>query len=148
MSEPTQRTPYSPPSSMLSEPPLDPAESGASRLQRFGNLAIDQLALGVLGAALAIARGTDVPEPAILESLLATVVYYAAFEATSGRTLGKLVTGTRVVAEDGAPARFGQILGRTLARFIPFEPFSVLFGGTPPRGWHDSLSGTRVVRAR
>ena len=32
------------------------------------------------------------------------------------------------------------------ARFIPFEPFSFLGGGG--NGWHDSLSGRRVVRVR
>jgi len=34
--------------------------------------------------------------------------------------------------------------GRTLCRYIPFEPFSFL--GNKPIGWHDSLSKTLVVK--
>ncbi len=72
--------------------------------------------------------------------------YYMAFEGLFSRTIGKFVTGTIVVDESGFPPSFGQLLGRTLARFIPFEPFSFL--GSRTRGWHDSLSGTYVVRCR
>jgi len=74
-----------------------------------------------------------------------TVGYYVVLETAAGRTLGKLITGTREVREDGGKPRFGQILGRTAARFIPFEPFSLLGS---PKGWHDGLSGTRVIRVR
>ena len=38
---------------------------------------------------------------------------------------------------------YGQILGRTFSRFVPFEAFSFL---PSPVGWHDRWSGTRVVR--
>ena len=72
------------------------------------------------------------------------VGYYVVFEGIFGWTVGKLVTGTRVIRADGNKPNVPQIIGRTFARFIPFEPFSVLFG----RGWHDSLSGTRVVKVR
>ena len=58
------------------------------------------------------------------------VGYYVILEASFGWTIGKLVTGTRVVRFDGDKPHFPQILGRTFARFIPFEPFSVLFGGS------------------
>jgi len=36
----------------------------------------------------------------------------------------------------------GKILGRTLSRLIPFEPFS--FFTYPVLGWHDSISKTNV----
>jgi uncharacterized RDD family membrane protein YckC len=72
------------------------------------------------------------------------VGYYVVFEGIFGWTVGKLITGTRVLRADGNKPNVPQIIGRTFARFIPFEPFSVLFG----RGWHDSLSGTRVVKVR
>jgi uncharacterized RDD family membrane protein YckC len=73
-------------------------------------------------------------------------LYYLSQEALFGRTLGKLVTGTRVVTAEGGTPGIGQLLGRTFARFIPFEPFS--FFGRDAVGWHDSLSNTRVIRTR
>jgi uncharacterized RDD family membrane protein YckC len=56
-----------------------------------------------------------------------------------------LIFGTMVVSEKGGAASFGQILGRTFSRFIPFEPFSLLFS-KDSCGWHDTLPKTRVVR--
>lgn len=78
-------------------------------------------------------------------TLLVTFAYYATLEAGFGRTFGKVLAGTRVVALAGGPPTLAQVLGRTAARFIPFEPLSIFIGrdGVP---WHDSLSGTRVVR--
>ena len=72
--------------------------------------------------------------------------YYAILESTTGRTLGKLITGTKVVDENGGPPSFGQVLGRTLCRCIPFEPFS--FFSSDAVGWHDSLANTRVIKVR
>ena len=145
MSEPDEHSPYSPPASMLSEPPLDFGQRGASSMRRFVNLLVDQVAIVLLVFAIvAVHRG---PLP-FGSGVLVTVGYYALLESVFGLTLGKLFTGTRVVREDGGRAGILKILGRTLARMIPFEPFSVLAGGDPPVGWHDSLSGTRVVRVR
>ncbi len=81
-----------------------------------------------------------------LISALGLFLYYVFFEGFFSRTLGKFVTGTIVVQRDGYPPSFRQILGRTLARFIPFDPLSYLSSGS--RGWHDSLSGTYVVMRR
>ncbi len=79
----------------------------------------------------------------------AMLLYYIAMECFFGFTVGKLVAGTRVVNEDGGRPRWGQVVGRSFARLIPFEPFSVLFSNAKARrGWHDSLSKTYVVRRR
>lgn len=69
--------------------------------------------------------------------------YYILLEALKGKTVGKMITGSQVVDEDGYKASFGRIVLRTICRFIPFEAFSFLFGD--PVGWHDLLSKTRVV---
>lgn len=75
------------------------------------------------------------------------VIYYLIFEATTGRSLGKLITGTKVVTADQQHrASFLQILGRSIARLIPFEQFSILT--SDHRMWHDSLSKTIVVDVR
>lgn len=71
--------------------------------------------------------------------------YFVTMEFFFQRTIAKFMTGTIVVSEDGGRPTFGQILGRTAARFIPFEAFSFI-GSNEPRGWHDSLSGTRVMK--
>jgi len=79
--------------------------------------------------------------------LIVALIYYCCFEVIFGRTVGKFLTGTKVVAEDGMQASAGQIFGRTLCRFIPFEAFSFFGGAGRPVGWHDSISKTRVVEA-
>lgn len=82
--------------------------------------------------------------------LISLCVYYGAYvlmEGFFGATLGKLITGTRVVDErTQQSASFLQLLGRTASRMIPFEPFSFL--GSKPGGWHDHLSKTRVMDKR
>ena len=147
MSDPLDPTPYAPPASMLTEPLRDPAERAATRLRRFSDLLIDQLAMGVLSAISTAVRPDKSLNELVLESVVFPFLYYTVLEGVFGRTLGKLVTGTRVVALDGRRATLLQILGRTLARFIPFEPLS-FFGRGAPIGWHDSLSNTRVIQIR
>ena len=142
--EPTTDPRYRPPTSDidLADAPLD--LEPASRGRRFANLLIDYVgaigtvfvvafAWALLGGDLSILEGDSTSRDWLL-GIGAMLLYYLPLEAQFGITLGKLITGTRVVNEDGRQPRFMQILGRTLARFIPFEPFS--FFGTPPRGWH------------
>ncbi|QSB26897.1 RDD family protein [Flavobacterium sp. CLA17] len=71
------------------------------------------------------------------------MVYYFIFESFSGRTLGKIMTGSIVINEYGLKPGFGIIFKRTLCRFIPFDALSFL--GESGRMWHDSLSNTYVV---
>lgn len=73
------------------------------------------------------------------------VIYYVSFEAISGRTIGKVLTGTRVVTTNGLALSIPTALVRTLCRLLPFEPISFSLGET---WWHDSLSRTQVVRSR
>lgn len=83
-----------------------------------------------------------------LLGIVIILIYYVPQEAFSGRTLGKLITGTKAVKEDGTELSFGQALGRTLCRFIPFEAFSFLGGNGRPRGWHDKIPKTKVISVR
>lgn len=79
-----------------------------------------------------------------LVSFSVTFFYYFIFEAaTRGRTLGKILTDTIAITQDGQPFTFRHALIRTLCRFIPFEPFSALLAYLP---WHDSISKTAVVK--
>jgi uncharacterized RDD family membrane protein YckC len=152
--------PYAPPKADLDAGPglgapelLPTAGLGA----RFLNFLIDGIVArivvvsvaGVLAAFLRSSSPDVDGSTAIVVAVIGFVAflgYYAVLEAAFGWTIGKLITGTRVVRFDGGKPRVAQIIGRTFARFIPFEPFSVL--GSSNQGWHDSLSGTRVVRVR
>lgn len=135
----------------------------ASQGKRFANLIIDNIVIQiasagvgfVLGIVFAMMRmdpsGTLSPADEVtlqitgfILGMLTAVGYFILMEGTCQRTLGKFVTGTIVVTAGGARPSFGQIVGRSFARMIPFEAFSFLVGKRPV-GWHDSLSGTRVV---
>ncbi|MCR9117751.1 MAG: RDD family protein [bacterium] len=129
-----------------------PAGKGA----RFANMFIDFIAQIVIGAGFGVSVALIAGEqgilfleqiPDVLIGMPIAIGYYTLMEALTHKSLGKLITGTRVVSEDGGPPTFGQCLGRSFARMIPFEPFSVLFTD-PARGWHDSLAKTYVVQDR
>ncbi|MBI3463822.1 MAG: RDD family protein [Planctomycetes bacterium] len=148
--------------------PMEPGELPlASQGKRFLNFVIDTvitsflsmfvgIVIGVAYAVSAVSSGTAIgpDDEASLESMSFLInlgVIFGYFAITEGlfqRSLAKFITGTRVVTADGGRPSFGQILGRSLARFIPFEPFSFFGGKGFPVGWHDSLSGTRVVQRR
>ena len=73
------------------------------------------------------------------------LVYYTFCEKVcNGYTLGKLITGTRAIRQDGQELTFKDAFLRTLSRIVPFEPFSAL--GRQP--WHDSWTKTMVVKSR
>jgi uncharacterized RDD family membrane protein YckC len=80
----------------------------------------------------------------LLERLLPYVIYvgyYLICESTMQRTLGKFLTRSLVVDEYGNKPDFGTILGRSLARIVPFEALSCL----GKRGWHDIWSETYLI---
>lgn len=144
---------YSAPASELHETAAtEPEIIPAGKWRRFFNFLIDyvgQVVVVIAGIAVAFLIGGDpalayVEEiPELMLGMLAALVYYIGMEGLFGRTLGKLITGTRVVDSRGERASIGQVVGRTFARFIPFEAFSFL--GETGRGWHDSMSNTYVV---
>jgi uncharacterized RDD family membrane protein YckC len=117
----------------------------ASRGIRFANLLIDSFFRIIIGGVVGFLLGTS--KQPLLNAGLGIgliIVYYLFFEGLFQATPGKMITGTRVVALDGSRPSFPQIVGRTFARFVPFEPFS--FFSSTSEGWHDRWSGTRVVR--
>jgi uncharacterized RDD family membrane protein YckC len=141
--------PYAPPASEghSAGAPVVGAVEPVSKGTRFANLLLDTV--GYYIAAFVIGVVTALAGTPTLGQVLGVLVmfgYYLFFEALFGRTPGKMITGTRVVTVDGGTPSFKQILGRNLARYVPFEPFS--FFGDDAVGWHDSWSGTRVVKAR
>jgi uncharacterized RDD family membrane protein YckC len=72
------------------------------------------------------------------------LIYYTICEkAFRGYTLGKLITRTRVIREDGGELTLADALLRSLCRLVPFEAFSIWFGNGP---WHDIWTKTKVVQ--
>jgi len=132
---------------------LPPIYNQAGLGTRLLNMLIDNVLVVVLGSvvvavSMLLSRGEATSEVASNVIAFGVMIgYYVVLEAAFGWTIGKLITGTRVKRADGGKPKLGQIIGRTAARFIPFEPFSLLFGNANV-GWHDSLSGTLVVRVR
>lgn len=119
---------------------------------RFANRIIDILAVYVFFFVMGVLFPGIIQETFADESyirdvlidMLAFFVYYVFWESVSGRTVGKILTNTKVVTETGEKPAPEAILTRTLCRFIPFEVFS--FFGPKAMGWHDSLSKTLVVK--
>jgi uncharacterized RDD family membrane protein YckC len=126
--------------------------------KRFANYVIDLIALlllyfvlGVMSAIVVLVffpEAVDTMERDIdrfnwIFTLGIYFLYYTILESSAGRTLGKLVTGTKVVDEQGKTPGIGTIMLRTVSRWVPFEAFSFL--GSDVRGWHDSWTNTYVV---
>ena len=73
------------------------------------------------------------------------LVYYTFCEKLfKGYTLGKLLTGTKAIRNDGGELTFKDAILRSLSRIVPFEVFSAL--GIKP--WHDRWTDTRVIKSR
>ena len=122
---------------------------------RFWVYLIDSFAFSFLGAIFGSFVSGD---PDSLEwNLVATLtifLYYFLMELAFGKTVGKMILGTKVVDKDGNPPSTLALLLRTLCRFIPFDAFSFLLGsgwskdGRLHGNWHDQLSETYVVSER
>ena len=127
----------------------------ASKGKRFANYLIDYIALIVLLMVILFTFLPDLMDPLAMEesgsdlllnllSIIVFVFYYLLSEAAmGGKTLGKIVTKTRAVKQDGTPMEMNDVLLRSLSRIVPFEPFSFL--GQRPDGWHDRWTKTMVI---
>jgi uncharacterized RDD family membrane protein YckC len=81
-----------------------------------------------------------------LSAFVNALIYYTFCEKVfNGQTLGKLITGTKAVREDGSPLTWKNALLRSLVRYVPFDAFSIWSDGGI---WHDRWTKTIVVRKR
>jgi uncharacterized RDD family membrane protein YckC len=138
----------------------------ATQGQRFLNWLIDNLfmrfALGVLTGwlvgeilvrffpeiAMRIAYEQNTLDTILVNYLFGFfnyLIYYTICEkAFRGHTLGKLITGTRAIREDGHELTFKDAFLRSLSRLVPFEVLS----GFGDRPWHDNWTKTYVIKTR
>ncbi len=127
----------------------------AGNWKRFSNYLIDYIAIYffsmIFGVVVVLLSGEAGLQRLAAITLYEEIVlgfiiyssYYLLFEFYTGKTIGKFITRTQVVNEQGGKPTFNQILGRSLCRLIPFEPLS--FFGALGRGWHDRFSKTYVI---
>lgn len=140
---------------------VEPEIVRASSLKRFLNYLIDifsfyffLIVLGILLAVLAPESIDDLDafstyNPLLdrLFSLLLYAVYMSLVEGIfNGKTLGKLITGTRAVYEDGSRISFSTAFGRGFSRAVPFVAFSAF--GDPSNPWQDRWTNTYVIDER
>lgn len=128
----------------------------ASAGQRLANLFIDYIAAMVLSFFIAVAAEAFSPGliastagNSLVENVFGVgvmVVYYTLLEGSTGRSVGKLLTGTKVISNNGGSPGVLRVFWRSLLRFIPFDGLTYL--RSDPVGLHDSASGTLVVRLR
>lgn len=158
-----QHSPYAAPKAQIDTPDERPEDDFiiAGKWLRFANYMIDMAAMILLSFLFFVVIDYLANEELVNEELLdqalaigdsiffdalLMLIYYLPPELLFARTPAKWITGTKVVDEDGLKPSTGKIIGRTFSRIIPFEPFSFL--GQTGRGWHDSFSGTYVIKAR
>jgi len=138
--------------SYLSDLEFNPVLAGAG--QRFADYLIDLIAFFIFVFLLMFvfvrAGGTIYSYPPYsAQDLLYRAVmllFYAMFMFLQemifkGRSIGKFITGTKAVNEDGTEMEPKTTFVRSLSRAVPFEAFSA-FGAHP---WHDKWTKTYVV---
>ncbi len=135
---------------------LNPVElSIAPKLLRFANYLIDILAfllffliIMIILVLFQVDVVTFFDENPLLDRILSAFFYFAFMSFQEfifkGRSIGKFITGTIAVTEDGSQMEIGKLLNRNICRLIPFDALSY-FGNT---GWHDNISKTRVVNKK
>ena len=155
----------------MNELPIDKELTGTSEYdyattgQRFANFLIDIVIINIVNALLMEVYGEyivgwllqdasslqDLPAIelkvsliSLLHNYITIVLFFTISEHfMRGKTIGKIITGTRAVRDDYTSITFKDALLRSLCRIIPFEPFSFLGGSN---GWHDTMTGTTVIR--
>ena len=133
---------------------LEQAGSG----QRFLNYLIDAASFYFVAIGVGIFIGIFFPSTlsyideesvrfSIIDRIISLILYglyMSIIEALfKGRSLGKLITGTKAVNEDGTTINTSTAFIRGFSRAVPFNVFSAL--GSPPYPWHDKWSKTYVV---
>jgi uncharacterized RDD family membrane protein YckC len=139
-------------------PTLEPASPGErilAGLIDLGILAFMMLALAYLTTRVGGYPLRLLPTPALaalgVVGFFMVAGYYLFFWSLSGQTMGKLLTGLRVVKVEGGALGFKRALGRGLGILLSILPlgagFLGLWSDPDRRGWHDRVASTKVIRA-
>ena len=130
----------------------------ASAGKRFANLIVDTIVLYSIVAIIYVGISFIYPEiwtwlesSQPVDQLISWLINILLFGAimgtietiTAGRSLGKLITGTKAIQQDGGAITASEAFARGFIRMIPFEAFSAL--GSPSYPWHDKWTKTYVI---
>lgn len=134
--------------------PTSPGERILSGLIDLGILAFMLLALAYLTTRVGGYPLRLLPTPALaalgMVGFFMIAGYYLFFWSLSGQTMGKLLTGSRVVRAEGGALGFKRAFGRGLGLLLSILPlgagFLGLWSDPERRGWHDRLASTKVIR--
>ena len=130
----------------------------ASTGQRFANYLIDVILF--YGLFFVLGMVLVVISPSTLENIdtestgfslldrLISLIFYALYMGLvegvfKGKSLGKLITGTKAVNMDGSKISFATAFARGCSRAVPFCVFSAF--GTPCNPWQDKWTNTLVI---
>jgi len=128
--------------------------------KRFANYIIDIIAFYLVLVCIGIIWALISPDTlnAIVDSdnsvfadrILGLVLYvffmFGQETLFKGRSIGKMLTGTRAVNLDGTPINSTKAMLRALSRAVPFCAFSAL--GSPCNPWQDRWTDTVVIDVR
>lgn len=129
------------------------AEAG----KRFLNYLIDLIIFYILAIGLGVLLALIAPSTVEgiadsdgfgLVDRIVTLILYALYMSViealfKGRSLGKLITGTRAVNLDGSNITTGTAFARGFSRAVPFCAFSAF--GSPSNPWQDRWTDTMVI---
>ena len=136
---------------------LVPAAMGKRFVNYFIDIIVFSVFLSILLVMLApvspLAHRLSTLKPEtvnLMDQFLLSFIYGLYISVTEtvlkGKTIGKYITATRVVDENGLPVSSQAAFARGLIRIIPFEQLSAItFDFSAPRPWHDRWSRTFVV---
>lgn len=125
--------------------------------KRFANYIIDLIVFYILivvvgiGVAMvspsSVASLAEKSQSGIITNIISLVsyaVYMSLIELLfRGKSLGKLITGTRAVKMDGSNISASTAFARGFSRAVPFCVFSAF--GTPCNPWQDRWTDTMVI---
>ena len=105
------------------------------------------IALAFISPAAVDALDYDNPGFGLVDRIITFLLYalfmFAQEALFKGKSLGKLLTGTRAVNLDGSPISSNTAFLRGLSRAVPFCSFSAF--GTPCNPWQDRWTNTLVM---
>lgn len=124
---------------------------------RFLSGLVDYFLVMVIGGGIiGVLQGFSLSNLAVPELIkfygalaIMSFLYGLVMEARFQGTVGKIVTGTVVVNEDGSPMSFGKVFGRNLAKFVSFIvplyiAYLMVLWTKNNQTLHDIIAGTFV----
>ncbi|MFC0181634.1 RDD family protein [Pseudarcicella hirudinis] len=127
----------------------------ASTVKRFINYLIDVILFYILMLVIGLSIALFIPS--LIETManinafadrILTLVLFALYMSVTeaifkGKSLGKLITGTRAVNLDGSEISLSTAFGRGFSRAVPLCVFSAF--GNPCNPWQDRWTDTVVI---